>query len=117
MATTIDFDPDTLNLESKGEWVTVYIELPEGYDVDDIDVSTVYLYICGNAIFAELHPTEIGDYDYDGITDLMVKFDRSFVIELIPQGVDEVVLTVSGEFTDPVIFTGEDTINVMKAED
>jgi hypothetical protein len=47
----------------------------------------------------------------------MVKFDRSFVIELIPQGVDEVVLTVSGEFTDPVIFTGEDTINVMKAED
>jgi hypothetical protein len=26
---------------------------------------------------AEDHPTEIGDYDDDGITDLMIKFDRA----------------------------------------
>ena len=29
------YDPDTLNLESKGKWFTCYIELPEGYDTGD----------------------------------------------------------------------------------
>lgn len=29
------YDPDTLNLESKGKWITCYIELPEGYDTGD----------------------------------------------------------------------------------
>ena len=34
---TTDIDPDTLNLKSKAKWVTVYMELPERYDVADID--------------------------------------------------------------------------------
>jgi PKD repeat protein len=33
---TIDCDPDTLNLKSEGEWITCYIELPEGYGVERI---------------------------------------------------------------------------------
>ena len=40
---TVDFDPDTLNLGSGGEWVTAYIELPDGYDVAGIDASSVLL--------------------------------------------------------------------------
>jgi len=39
----IDFDPDTLNLKSEGRWVTVYIELPNGYDVSEIDVPSIKL--------------------------------------------------------------------------
>lgn len=39
----IDIDPNTLNWISKGRWITCYIELPEGYDVGDIDVSTITL--------------------------------------------------------------------------
>ena len=115
-ATTIDFDPDTLNLESKGKWVTVYIELPEGYDVVDIDVSTVYLYECDNSILAEPHPTEIGDYDDDGIADLMVKFDRQILIDYLKeQGCgdgDITELTVTGEATG-TRFEGFDTIQVI----
>ncbi|GEM_PF-6653402 len=42
---SIDFDPDTLNLKSKGKWVTVYTELPAGYDVTDINVV-----LCSSAI-------------------------------------------------------------------
>ena len=36
---TIDFDPDTLNLKSQGNWITCYIELPMEYYVGSIDVN------------------------------------------------------------------------------
>ena len=104
----IDIDPDTLNLNSKGKWVTCYIELPEGYDVADIDVSTVFL----NAVQAEPRPTGIGDYDDDGIPDLMVKFDRSDIQDAVDPG-DEVELTVSGKLTGGTPFEGTDTIRVI----
>lgn len=40
---TINLDPDTLNLASKGKFVTAYIELPTGYDVADIDCTSLRL--------------------------------------------------------------------------
>lgn len=103
-----DIDPDTLNLKSKGKWITCYIELPEGYDVADIDVSTIKL---NDTVPAEAKPTAIGDYDGDGIADLMVKFDRSAVQALLQEG--EVELTVTGELTDETPFEGSDTIRVI----
>ena len=33
----IDIDPDTLKLDSTGKWITCYIELPDEYDVEDIN--------------------------------------------------------------------------------
>jgi len=105
----VDFDPDTLNLKSKGKVVTVYIELPEGYDVEKTDISTVML----NGIVPALaHPTEIGDYDGDGITDLMVKFDRSDVQDVLEPG-NEVEIELSGELTDGTLFEGTDMIRVI----
>ena len=69
---TVDFDPDTLNLTSyKGRWVTCYIELPEGYDAGDILCDTVKL---NGTVLCE--KSDAGDYDKDGIPDIMVKFDR-----------------------------------------
>ncbi len=86
LETKIDIDPDTLNLKSKGKWVTVYIELSEGFDVEDIDIDTLEL----EGIPAEDSPTEIGDYDDDGIPDLMVKFDRKALIEHLEEmGVED----------------------------
>ncbi|MBW2742309.1 MAG: hypothetical protein JRE64_26535 [Deltaproteobacteria bacterium] len=40
---TIDIHPDTLNKKSKGKYITCYIELPEAYSVEDIDIDTVML--------------------------------------------------------------------------
>jgi len=77
---TIDIDPDTLNLKSKGRWITAYIELNEGYDVNDINTSSILL---ENTVPAEDRPTKIGDYDNDAIPDLMVKFDRSDVEDML----------------------------------
>ncbi len=39
----VDIDPDTLNLDSKGKWITAYIEMSGGYDVRLIDKSTILL--------------------------------------------------------------------------
>jgi hypothetical protein len=104
---TLDINPDTLNLKSKGKWITAYIELPEGYNVNDIDISTVKL---NNKIEAELHPTEIGDYDTDGIPDLMVKFDRQELIATLSVG--EATLTITGKVNE-TLFEGSDTIRVI----
>ena len=109
VSATIDMDPDTLNLKSKGKLITAYVELPEGYDVADIDVSTILL---EDTISAEAHPTEIRDYDDDGFADLMVKFDRSAVQGILEVG-DEVEITVTGELTDGTVFEGSDTIRVI----
>jgi len=106
---TIDFNPNTLNSKSKGNWVTVYIELPEGYDVNDIDIESIIL---GGVILAETKPTGIGDYDGDGIPDLMVKFDRSEVIALLTPG-EMVYVMIYGILGDGTPFKGTDVIRVI----
>ena len=108
-ATTIDIDPDTLNLKSKGNWITCYIELPEGYNVEDIDISTILL---NDVVHAEDHPTEISDHDNNGISDLMVKFDRQAVQDILKIG-DNVAITVTGELIDGTRFEGTDYIRVI----
>ncbi len=114
----IDIDPDTLNLKSNGQWITCYIELEEGYDVADIDISTILL---NGIVSAESEPTEIGDYDGDGIPDLMVKFDRAEVMGTLGETIDyeegikfyDVTITVTGELTDGTLFKGEDTVKAI----
>ena len=119
---TIDIDPDTLNLVGNGKWVTAYIELPEGYNVEDIDVLTILL---DDTIGIDPDaPTEIGDYDGDGIPDLMVKFDRVAVQEYLGGSATtnyddetarryEVTLTITGSLFDGTFFAGTDTIWVI----
>ena len=120
MPAFIDIDPDTLNLESNGEWLTAYIELPEGYDVGDINVSTINL--LDSIPVDPTAPATIGDCDGDGISDLMVKFNRTAVI--IYLGTEDVTedetgtdyyeeSTITGELTDGTPFEGSDTIRVI----
>jgi hypothetical protein len=104
---SVDIDPDTLNLKSKGKWITAYIELPWIWDVRDIKIETVKLNV---VVPAELHPIQVGDYDEDEIEDLMVKFDRSAVISLVTQNTAD--LMVSGEVAG-VTFWATDTIRII----
>jgi len=116
LSATVDIDPDTLNLRSRGKWITAYIELPSGYNVADINVSTIML---NNTIPAELMPTAIGDYDNDTVPDLMVKFDRQAVIDLILANCRFInrfgttTLTIAGYLNDGTPFQGSDTIKII----
>lgn len=100
---TVDIQPDTLNRKNKGNSVTVYIEIP-GYDPSQ--ASSIML---NNTIPAQTKPTDIGDYDNDGIPDLMVKFDRASLTDL-PLG--NAILKVTGTINGRQ-FRGEDTIRVL----
>jgi hypothetical protein len=114
--TTLDIDPDTLNLRSSGKWITAYVEFPEGYDVADIDISTLLL---NGTVLAEALPTCVGDYDDDGISDLMAKFDRSelqnFIVGTLGAVTEPVwiTLTITGSLEDGTEFEGRDTIRVF----
>jgi len=102
---SVDIKPDTLNIDSKGEWITVYALIDTQYDEKEIDVSSVKINGEIMAVRGELIDNQ-----------LMVKFDRISVIELFPEGIDEITLTVTGKFTDGVSFSGEDTIKVVNHE-
>ncbi|HLG22860.1 MAG TPA: FG-GAP-like repeat-containing protein, partial [Candidatus Manganitrophaceae bacterium] len=111
ISAAIDVDPDTLNIRSKGQWITVYIELPDGFTPGEIDVSSLRLQ---GVIPAESQPTTLGDHDADGIPDLMVKFDRQWLQSLINPGAD-VKITLTGRLKDANrTIKGEDTIKVIE---
>jgi hypothetical protein len=111
----INIDPDILNLKSESKWITAYIEFQQ-YDVMSIDINTVTL---NRTIKAENDPKydfvsspQLQDKDGDGLPELMVKFDRS-AVEQILQPADAVTLSVSGEFAQG-IFEGYDAIRVIQ---
>jgi signal peptidase len=102
----VDIKPDTLNLDSKGEYVTVYAVVDTEYNEKDI--------IIGSVMLDGVIQAEWGEVQEDGR--LMVKFDRASVIAHLEGYKDgeEATLTVSGKFNDGVRFSGTDTIVVIK---
>jgi len=118
---TVEIHPDPLHLKSEGRPVTAYIELPQGYDVGNIDVSTVRLCLgqvtaCPEdaSVPAQAHPGGVGDHDGDTIPDRMVKFDRRELVELLDGQTGDVTMSVTGIVTPPgESFAGSDTIRVI----
>ena len=92
----ITINPYVLNFKSKGKWITVYIELPAKYNLEDIDFSTV---LFNNEILAEEKPTGINDFDNNNLPELMVKFDRSSVISLL-ESQELCEVSVSGKLSN-----------------
>jgi len=119
---TVDVDPDTLNLRSKGRWITAYIQLPEGYNPADIDATMILL---DDAISPVLdskygfvtNPSEyLVDHNEDGILERMVKFDRATVQSWIYQSAgtrSDISLTITGSLLDGPSFKGIDTISIF----
>ena len=106
LGASVDVDPDTLNLHSQGRWITAYIELPEDYNITDIDVSTILL--------EGFIPAERSDIQDNA---LMVKFNRTEVVSWICDdlGIEygNVSLAISGELYDGTLFGGLDVIKVL----
>jgi hypothetical protein len=103
---SVNVDPDVINVKSRGRFVTCYIELAEGYLAYDVEISSILL---NDSLPAETSPFEVGDYDLDGVADLMVKFDRQSVQDLLPVA-EYVEFKVSGSLADGTPFEGTDRI-------
>ena len=102
----IDINPDTLNLASKGKWITCHIWLPEEYDVADIDSNSVLLE-------DETEPQWLWFVEDQQVA--MARFSRSDVREMLVQlnQLGETELTVSGKLADGTKFAGSDVIRVI----
>ena len=101
---TIRIEPETLNLASKGVF-TAFITLPEGYNVADINISTVE---CEGAPAVR---GMVSEEDTDNGT-FIAKFNRQD-LKNVTEG-DAVELTVTGELYDGTQFEGNDTIRVIE---
>jgi hypothetical protein len=114
----IDFDPDTLNINSRGKWITVYIE-PPGYDPAEIDPATILL---NGTVSPILDPKYDFVTDKDlyladvtcepGVIERMVKFDSGAVAEILSVG-EEVEIVVTYGLYDGTLFMGTYVIRVI----
>jgi len=120
-------NPDTLNIPSSGRWMTAYIEIPSGQNVSakDIDLSSIEI----KDKFGVKHlidsaaPSEVVDSDNDGVSELMVKLDRSDLADSLKDSLgwedgqsDEATVdfTINGGFKNSSCkFKGSDSIRVI----
>ncbi|MEM3629146.1 MAG: PKD domain-containing protein [Candidatus Bathyarchaeia archaeon] len=115
---TVDIEPACLILKTGGNWTAAYIELPEGYNVSDINVNSIMLN--GTEPVVPTAPTLLGDHDRDGFPDLMVLFNRTAAVQLIiSQGimVGNVAITITGQLADGAGFMGSGVISVRMPGD
>nr|QNO56557.1 hypothetical protein IDNIJKHG_00015 [Methanosarcinales archaeon ANME-1 ERB7] len=91
--------PETLNLNSTGVF-TAFITLPEGYNIIDIDISTV---ICEGALAVKGMVADDKKY--------IAKFDREDLVDVEPG--DSVTIAVTGTLYAKTPFAGNDTITVI----
>jgi hypothetical protein len=90
--------PKSLNLQSRGRVITTFLELPAGIDPADIDTRSLLL---EGTLPPVTPPTpKLGDRNGDNISELMVKFSRPRLIDLLcgtDRDVGGVELKVTGE--------------------
>jgi hypothetical protein len=102
IAATVDIDPNTLNLQSKGKWITAYIQLPTDCNIADVNSATVLLEGQIKADWTWVEEEE---------QMMMAKFSRSAVQDMLQPG--QVELRISGELIDGRRFEGTDTITII----
>ena len=113
--TVIGIHPETLNLKSKGKWVTCYVEAPEGCSVSDIEPASVIISHLGS------HPVNIKSESYkmienrDGDSELMMKYRSSeFISAIVGNNMENPVkVRVNGRLYDNTPFVGSAKINLL----
>jgi DNA-binding beta-propeller fold protein YncE len=110
IAIGFDFDPDALNLASRGLWVTAFLEPPAPYQASDIALGSIRLN--GSVTIDFDAPSSIEDHDGNGIPELEVKFSRAAMQSTLGSG-DDVPVTVTGFLAGGASFVGVDHVRVI----
>jgi len=105
----ISVDPNTLNLNSSGKFVSASIELPTGYDPSTVLLASVKL----NGTVSATNAFTIGDFNNNGVPDFTVKFSRDDVDAVLTEG-DQVQVTITGSVGDDCTFSGTASIRVIR---
>ena len=111
---SVDFDPDVLNLSSNGRCVKIVVELPAGLDPHNINMSNLYL---NGQLFplGACSAPSFDDADYDGLEEVSLKFDRLALQLLLSQSPTGTVdLTLRGEVTDVQWWEGTMQVRTMR---
>ena len=105
---SISISPNTINLQSQGQWINCSVELPEPYVFENIDVETINL----EGVSPEPFSSRPDSNSFS------CKFSRSAVIDkLAPLAPGLLELTLSGYLTDgTTYFEGTDTVIVISKE-
>nr|MBF0223166.1 hypothetical protein [Desulfobulbaceae bacterium] len=121
------FEPQTLNLKSRGQGFTTYINFKGGLPeilASEIDTETVRITMVGGESLTErIAPLpssdfEIVDFDNDGVLEMKVKFDRQAVIAAVkPLGSGMVDISIGGKLLSGATFTGVNTIKVIDSKE
>lgn len=98
---TLDIDPNTLNLKSRGRWIVAYLTT-DGANADEIDASSLLL----NDV---LSPER---WEVQNNTTLMAKFNRAAVQAILPIS-DTVDIKITGQWMDGETFELHDIIRVI----
>jgi len=93
--------PHTLNLSSKGKWITCYIWLPDECSVADIDPNSILLE-------NEIEPEWFWLNEDQKIA--IAKFDREDVQSILEVG--DISIKITGQLTDGTVFEATDIVQV-----
>ncbi|MHC4281777.1 MAG: right-handed parallel beta-helix repeat-containing protein, partial [Planctomycetota bacterium] len=94
--------PRTINLASRGNWITCYIWLPEQYNVADIDTNSVVLE-------QHIKSEQLSVDEQNQVA--IARFSREEVQSIVDVG--EVELTIYAKLTDGTVFEALDVIRVI----
>ncbi len=110
-AVVADIDPNAINPQSNGNWVTAHVELPPGYAPGDVVIETVTL---NGTVPADTENYEThSDFNNNGIPDCTFKFPRAAVEAILPEG-EAVLLRVAGEVQDTNWFWGSELVRIIR---
>jgi hypothetical protein len=108
-----DFEPNTLNLSSRGRWVKMELGVPPEYDAGSFLPETAFLTTPGGGIVSPPEAFDVIGPDRSGLYAVMLKFNRGDVEDILPEG-DSVEVMVAGELERETYLAGRDTIRCIR---
>ncbi|NIN92894.1 T9SS type A sorting domain-containing protein [bacterium] len=112
ISATVNITPKTLNLKSRGRFITASINLPDGFNVNQIDGNTVQISAIDGQPIEPISADKTMASEIESDNCLIAKFERGDLINVLTPG-DGVKITIEGLLTSGEKFTGDDTIRVI----